>query len=261
MDDDLAHTIEVLALALQHDPLGRYFQLDTYGLPNSHPMDYHQSRRWFSDLVTLLWREGAICMMAVRCRCGKTYQFHHATSAKLIDNRLPPEMMNIADADNKKHPFLPSKSIADEEALANEAKKRHLGSKPHWALALIGRHPAYTGPPVAGRVILPFIERARKDGHAVWLEASNLHARDVYLKLGFRVVEELKVGKNRCDVMGNLARGGEGISVWAMMMEKSLLSGFCMTEDGFKEAITIYSACFPLSRISIVRYGASSIAD
>lgn len=56
MEDDLAHTVEVLALALQHDPLGRYSQLDTYGLSNFRPTDYHQSRRQFSDLVTLLRR-------------------------------------------------------------------------------------------------------------------------------------------------------------------------------------------------------------
>ncbi|ODM17888.1 hypothetical protein SI65_06676 [Aspergillus cristatus] len=109
MDDDLAHMVEVLALALQHDPLGRYFQLDTYGLPTSHPIDYHQSRRWFSDLVTLLQREGSILA-----------GLHDGGAVSVW---LPPQMTNLAGSDSKKHPSFTSKSIADEEALSTEAKK------------------------------------------------------------------------------------------------------------------------------------------
>lgn len=56
----LEHTVDVLARALLHDPLGRYFQLDTYGLPNSFRIDSDQSHRWFRDLVTCLQSEGAI---------------------------------------------------------------------------------------------------------------------------------------------------------------------------------------------------------
>ena len=93
-----------------------------------------------------------------------------------------------------------------------------MGDTPHWTLELIGRDPSYKGCAVADRLIMPFVERARQDGHPVWLEASNMHARDVYLRLGFRVVEEWKVGKGRCDELGNLVHGGQGVTVWAMVI-------------------------------------------
>lgn len=71
---------------------------------------------------------------------------------------------------------------------------------------------------MADRLIMPLVERARQDGHPVWLEASNMHARDVYLRLGFRVVEERKVGKGRCDELGNLVHAFQGVTVWAMVI-------------------------------------------
>lgn len=118
------------------------------------------------------------CMMAMQCRCGKTHHFHHAASAKPADNRLPPQMTNLAGSGSKRHSFLSSKNIADKEALATEAKRRHLGTKTHWALALIGRHPAYTELHVVGRVILPFIEKARKTLMLLGRKQAS-HIRDV----------------------------------------------------------------------------------
>lgn len=57
---DLEYTVDILARALQHDPLGRYLQLDTYNLSNSTIIDLEQSRRWFYDLVSSLQCEGAV---------------------------------------------------------------------------------------------------------------------------------------------------------------------------------------------------------
>ena len=124
------------------------------------------------------------------------------------------------DKDSNSHSSgqLHSQSIAELEALSQEAKKRCIGDTPHWTLELIGRDPSYKGCAVADRLIMPLVERARQDGHPVWLEASNMHACDVYLRLGFRVVEERKVGKGRCDELGNLVHGGQGVTVWAMVI-------------------------------------------
>lgn len=58
--NDLQHTVDVLARALHDDPLGRYFQLDTYGLPNSTTIDLEQSRRWFTDLISRDQAQGAV---------------------------------------------------------------------------------------------------------------------------------------------------------------------------------------------------------
>lgn len=57
---DLQNTIDILARALHHDPLGRYLQLDTYNLPNSTTIDLEQSTKWFNDLVVERHFEGAV---------------------------------------------------------------------------------------------------------------------------------------------------------------------------------------------------------
>lgn len=112
-----------------------------------------------------------------------------------------------------------SDSIANLETLSQEARGRHLRGKACWSLEFIARDPSFRGPPVTGRIARPFVERARKEGCAVCLDASNPHARDVYLSLGFRAAEELKVGEGRCDESGNLIEGGKGITVWSMVID------------------------------------------
>lgn len=58
---NLDHTVDVLARALLHDPVCRYLQLDTYGLPNSSRLDGGQSHRCYHGLVLSLQKEdGAI---------------------------------------------------------------------------------------------------------------------------------------------------------------------------------------------------------
>jgi hypothetical protein len=102
--------------------------------------------------------------------------------------------------------------------VAEGAKRRELGNSPYWYLFLIGRDPGYTakGNPAAPRLILPFIQKAKEAGVSVWLEATSPHSRDVYKKLGFKVVEELKIGRGSCDSEGNIVDGGPGVSMWAM---------------------------------------------
>lgn len=57
---DLQRTVDILARALHHHPLGRYLQLDTYRLPNSTIIDLEQSRKLFNDLVLELHFESAV---------------------------------------------------------------------------------------------------------------------------------------------------------------------------------------------------------
>ena len=139
-----------------------------------------------------------------------------------FDDMLPPaeNLHGQNEHGNGKGQPFSSSSLADLEALSEGAKNRHLHNRPHWTLALIGRDPAYRGPSVTGQLVGPFIQRALNDGHAVFLVASNPHARDVYLKLGFWIAEELKVGEGRCDELGNFNPGGGGVSVWAMVIDR-----------------------------------------
>jgi hypothetical protein len=102
-------------------------------------------------------------------------------------------------------------------ALAERAKRNQLGNAPYWYFFVIGRDPDHVGRSVSPSLILPFIHKARDIGVPLWLEATSKHSRDIYTKLGFEVVEELKVGKGSCDGKGNLVQGGEGVTMWAMV--------------------------------------------
>lgn len=138
------------------------------------------------------------------------------------DTRIPPSITSCLDPQNghnEKEQPVSSDSIADLETLSQKARGRYLRGKACWSLELIARDQAYRGPSVTGRIVGPFVEQARKEGCAVCLDASNPHARDVYLNLGFRVAEELKVGEGRCDESGNLIEGGKGITVWSMVID------------------------------------------
>ena len=81
-----------------------------------------------------------------------------------------------------------------------------------WHLSVTSRNPVVQ-PPVPGAVraiIEPFVKKWVDElgMPAVWLEAGNARARDVYGYLGFRVVEEIVVGEDEA---------GNGIKTWCMM--------------------------------------------
>jgi hypothetical protein len=50
---------ETIAAAMQHDLIARYFQLDSYEIPNSTIITLEQSTRFFHDLLDSLYEAGA----------------------------------------------------------------------------------------------------------------------------------------------------------------------------------------------------------
>jgi hypothetical protein len=65
----------------------------------------------------------------------------------------------------------------------------------------------------------PYLEQARKAGLPAWLEATNKHAQDVYHHFGFKVAEEVIIGKGNIDESGNIVSGGEGVTIYGMIAE------------------------------------------
>ena len=72
---------------------------------------------------------------------------------------------------------------------------------------------------VVRALVEPYLQMAQEEGIAVYLEASNTHARDVYSHLSFRTVEEVVVGKGEVDEDGSLVAGGQGVTLYAMIAE------------------------------------------
>ena len=46
-----------------------------------------------------------------------------------------------------------------------------------------------------------------------------MRSRDVYAHLGFKEVEQIQIGKGKADITGNLKEGGEGITIYCMIVE------------------------------------------
>lgn len=59
-------------------------------------------------------------------------------------------------------------------------------------------------------------DRAKGDGHPIWLEATTLESRDLYLKHGFTDVGEIVLGAGKVGTDGLPKRDGEGITIWSM---------------------------------------------
>lgn len=65
----------------------------------------------------------------------------------------------------------------------------------------------------------PYIARAREEGVPIWLEAVSEHSKQVYEHLGFKTVSTLRMGEGKASPEGELQDGGEGIPVYAMILE------------------------------------------
>jgi len=68
-------------------------------------------------------------------------------------------------------------------------------------------------------VIDPYLKKAKEEGVPAFLAATNAHARDVYVHLGFKVVEEVTIGKGVIDKEGSIVEGGEGVILYAMVYD------------------------------------------
>jgi ribosomal protein S18 acetylase RimI-like enzyme len=113
------------------------------------------------------------------------------------------------------------KNIMDAYAAATTpAKKSTLRSgESYYYIMLIGAASAHRGKGLAPALIRKLQERAQKDGKPIWLEASNLGARKVYLKVGFEDLGEIRLGKGECGTDGEVASGEEavGVPMWPMV--------------------------------------------
>jgi hypothetical protein len=67
-----------------------------------------------------------------------------------------------------------------------------------------------------------FLNKAKEEEVPVWLETAAASAKDEFEKLGFRVCEEVVIGKGRVDAKGWPQQGGEGVRTWAMIWDEHL---------------------------------------
>lgn len=67
-----------------------------------------------------------------------------------------------------------------------------------------------------------FLKKAKEEEVPVWLETANESAKTEYENMGFRVCEEVIIGKGRVNAKGWPTKGGEGVKTWAMIWDEHL---------------------------------------
>ncbi|KIY00679.1 uncharacterized protein Z520_03344 [Fonsecaea multimorphosa CBS 102226] len=116
-----------------------------------------------------------------------------------------------------------SESDSSSDRPSQDSQEQQL--RPFYHLSFLARNPAK--PRVQGSinaVMMPFLERAKAEGVPAWLEATTRQAVRLYEHFGFRVVEEIVVGKGLVDALGWPAAGdkAEGVTAWAMIFDSHL---------------------------------------
>lgn len=73
------------------------------------------------------------------------------------------------------------------------------------------------GQGLAFKVVARYQQKATMDGLPLWLEATTKHSRDIYERLGFDEVQEMRLGQGTHAASGAIEKGGPGVSIWAMI--------------------------------------------
>ena len=110
----------------------------------------------------------------------------------------------------------------DYQRQADACKRKHLvdsSGKPlrryHYLFFIATDFPA-RGKGLASQVVAKYQSQAAIDGLPIWLEASSEHSRNIYARLGFKVLQTLCFGKGTHGTDGLYQRGGPGVTIWAM---------------------------------------------
>ena len=98
-------------------------------------------------------------------------------------------------------------------------------TRPFYHLAMIARDPekdGHEGKQAWRECMDHFLKKAQKENIPVWLETAAEAQKNEYETLGFRVCEEVVIGKGRVSAKGWPQQGGEGVKTWAMIWDEHL---------------------------------------
>ena len=74
---------------------------------------------------------------------------------------------------------------------------------------------------LASTLIKRYQTIATKEQVPIYLESTTPHSRDIYANLGFKIVEDIVLGKGKAAPDGTTLEGGGGVRCWAMIWRPS----------------------------------------
>ena len=110
--------------------------------------------------------------------------------------------------------------LAEFTPLADAAKAKGLnGRKEYFYVFFLGTHPDARGQGLGSAIMREYQARAAKGGVPLWLEATTAYSMRLYERLGFKIVDEMVLGKGKVDADGFECKGGEGVTIWGMIWD------------------------------------------
>ncbi|RDL40766.1 Acyl-CoA N-acyltransferase [Venustampulla echinocandica] len=102
--------------------------------------------------------------------------------------------------------------------LADACKEKGLaGCKDYYYVFLVATREDARGKGLCSAIIRYWQETAAREGVPIWLEATTEHSMHIYSKCGFKIVEEMVIGKGKAGRDGKECVGGEGFKFWGMV--------------------------------------------
>lgn len=140
---------------------------------------------------------------------------------KRVDNPLTLVQAGLVTISLKLGPSAIKKMLYDFQATMDALKKKHMkqqGIKKYWYLWFIGTHEEARGKGLATKVIRNFQETVtKKENLPIWLESTTETSMRVYKNCGFKVMDEVVLGKGTHNAEGEEEKDGAGIKLWAML--------------------------------------------
>ncbi|EXJ90351.1 hypothetical protein A1O1_03450 [Capronia coronata CBS 617.96] len=241
---DLDHFISIITDAFSVTPLTTAFIIDNDGtapLPRRIPRPRRE--RHFAQGILDSAKSNAELVHAGDWSAVALWEPPNFQGKAFINSRTRPgpllgEWRSRVKAAKARHLAEASSSTASTPSTASETNSasdletetlpsstKELPLRPFYHLSFLARNPSV--PRVQGSlnaVISPYLERARAEHVPAWLEATSRQASKLYEHYGFRVVEEIVVGKGKVDSEGwpTPDDQGEGVTAWAMIYDSHL---------------------------------------
>ncbi len=104
--------------------------------------------------------------------------------------------------------------------LADAMKEKGLkGRKRYFYVFFLGTDPEMRGRGYCSALVREYQARAERERVPLWLEATTAYSMRLYERLGFRIVDEVVLGKGKVGPDGSECKGGEGVKIWGMIWE------------------------------------------
>lgn len=147
-----------------------------------------------------------------------------------VARRLKAKYLSIPDSGEHSYdqPAAPSQSSggpSEDPYPADFNKDIDFETRPFYHLAMIARDPDVPTEEAKSawkKSMEYLLKQGRDERVPVWLETANESAKNEYEELGFRMCEEVVIGKGMVSSKGWPQQGGDGVRTWALILDEHL---------------------------------------